>query len=114
MRGPPFFISKSSRTPPSSHFTSPPSPPLPPPLLHRQWHYFFLTETGIAYLKEYLHLPEDIVPATLRRGAGDALEGLKGDLGAPKGRFGDRPDRGDRPPRREGGGEYRTSAAPPA
>ena len=79
----------------------------------RQWHYFFLTETGIAYLKEYLHLPEDIVPATLRRGAGDALEGLKGDLGAPKGRFGDRPDRGDRPPRREGGSDYRT-AAPPA
>jgi len=35
-----------------------------------QWHYFFLTDTGIEYLKGYLHLPDDVVPATLKKAAG--------------------------------------------
>jgi small subunit ribosomal protein S10e len=30
-------------------------------------HYWFLTNTGIEHLREYLGLPEEIVPATLKR-----------------------------------------------
>lgn len=30
-------------------------------------HYYYLTNEGIEYLREYLHLPEEIVPATLKR-----------------------------------------------
>jgi small subunit ribosomal protein S10e len=61
-----------------------------------QWHYFFLTETGVVYLREYLHLPEDVVPATLKKSAPKSL-GL-GDGGAqgPAGRFGNREGGGER------------------
>lgn len=31
-----------------------------------QWHYYYLTNTGIEYLRQYLALPADIVPATLK------------------------------------------------
>lgn len=30
-------------------------------------HYFYLTDAGIEYLRQYLHLPADIVPATLKK-----------------------------------------------
>uniref|UniRef100_A0A8C4R5J7 Plectin/eS10 N-terminal domain-containing protein n=1 Tax=Eptatretus burgeri TaxID=7764 RepID=A0A8C4R5J7_EPTBU len=32
-------------------------------------HYWYLTNEGIAYVRDYLHLPPEIVPATLRRTA---------------------------------------------
>ena len=32
--------------------------------------YYFLTNTGIEYLREFLHLPQEIVPATLKRKPG--------------------------------------------
>mmetsp|Transcript_1237 Transcript_1237/g.1464 ORF Transcript_1237/g.1464 Transcript_1237/m.1464 type:complete len:149 (-) Transcript_1237:212-658(-) len=32
-----------------------------------QWYYWYLTEEGIEYLREYLHLPEEIVPATHKK-----------------------------------------------
>eukprot|EP01002_Notosolenus_urceolatus_P011522 NODE_4000_length_851_cov_75.811721_g3317_i0.p2 GENE.NODE_4000_length_851_cov_75.811721_g3317_i0~~NODE_4000_length_851_cov_75.811721_g3317_i0.p2 ORF type:complete len:150 (-),score=43.48 NODE_4000_length_851_cov_75.811721_g3317_i0:87-536(-) len=32
-------------------------------------HYYFLTNEGIEYLREYLHLPAEIVPATLKKTA---------------------------------------------
>ena len=32
-----------------------------------QVHYWFLTDEGIAYLREALHLPAEVVPATLKR-----------------------------------------------
>jgi small subunit ribosomal protein S10e len=35
----------------------------------RQWHYFYLTDEGIEYLRAYLHLPETIIPATLKKTA---------------------------------------------
>ncbi|KAH9252963.1 hypothetical protein BASA81_009119 [Batrachochytrium salamandrivorans] len=49
-------------------------------------HYFYLTDAGIEYLRSYLHLPADIIPATLKKPApvarpagaregGDAKEG---------------------------------------
>jgi small subunit ribosomal protein S10e len=31
-----------------------------------QWYYYYLTDEGIAYLRQYLGLPEDIIPATLK------------------------------------------------
>lgn len=34
--------------------------------LRRQWYYFFLTDEGIEYLRNYLHVPADVVPATLK------------------------------------------------
>lgn len=30
-------------------------------------HYFYLTDAGIEYLREYLHLPADIIPNTLKK-----------------------------------------------
>ena len=27
-----------------------------------QWHYYFLTQTGITYLREYLGLPDNVIP----------------------------------------------------
>merc|ERR1712028_172434 len=32
-----------------------------------QWYYWYLTNEGIAYLREYLHLPQEIVPNTLKK-----------------------------------------------
>ena len=34
-----------------------------------QWYYWYLTDEGIAYLRQYLGLPDDIVPATLKQTA---------------------------------------------
>ena len=53
-------------------------------------YYWFLTDEGIEYLREYLHLPEDSVPNTLKKSTRPT---------APPGR----PQQDDRPPRREGG-----------
>merc|ERR1711991_172802 len=51
-----------------------------------QYHYHFLTNEGIEYLRSYLHLPDDIVPNTLKKARG--------------GEDGERdPRRDDRPPR---------------
>ena len=35
-----------------------------------QWYYWYLTDEGVEYLREYLHLPAEIVPATLKKAAG--------------------------------------------
>mmetsp|Transcript_24673 Transcript_24673/g.78809 ORF Transcript_24673/g.78809 Transcript_24673/m.78809 type:complete len:152 (+) Transcript_24673:58-513(+) len=32
-----------------------------------QWYYWYLTEEGIAYLRDFLHLPEEIVPQTHKK-----------------------------------------------
>lgn len=53
-------------------------------------YYWFLTDKGIEYLREYLNLPSEIVPATLKKS------------NRPLERVPQRPERGDRPPRREG------------
>ena len=34
-----------------------------------QWFYWYLTNEGIEYLRSYLHLPAEIVPATLKKQA---------------------------------------------
>lgn len=66
-------------------------------------YYWFLTDTGIDFLRTYLNLPSEIVPATLKKSA-RPMERGGGDRGGDRGprRFGDRD--GDRPPRRFGDG----------
>ncbi|KAI9138707.1 Plectin/S10 domain-containing protein [Paraphysoderma sedebokerense] len=34
-----------------------------------QYFYYYLTDSGIEYLREYLHLPAEIVPATFKKTA---------------------------------------------
>ena len=49
-------------------------------------YYWYLTNSGIQYLRDYLHLPPEIVPPTLKRAAGKVdtsrpqrMEGLDGE-----------------------------------
>ena len=44
-----------------------------------QYYYYYLTEEGINYLRQYLSLPDDIVPATHKANPAKAV--------APSGRF---------------------------
>lgn len=32
-----------------------------------QHHYYFLTDEGIVFLRQYLHLPESVVPNTIAK-----------------------------------------------
>eukprot|EP01116_Phalansterium_solitarium_P012221 TRINITY_DN282_c0_g1_i1.p1 TRINITY_DN282_c0_g1~~TRINITY_DN282_c0_g1_i1.p1 ORF type:complete len:186 (-),score=48.21 TRINITY_DN282_c0_g1_i1:106-663(-) len=57
-----------------------------------QWHYYYLTNEGIEFLRGFLNLPEEIVPSTLKK--------PKPQAGAAGSRYGG--ERGDRPPRAEG------------
>jgi small subunit ribosomal protein S10e len=59
-----------------------------------QWFYWYLTEEGIKYLREFLHLPEEIVPATHKKQAPAAAR-PGGDR--PRESYGDRRE-GGRPP----------------
>ncbi|GBG29961.1 40S ribosomal protein S10 [Hondaea fermentalgiana] len=66
-----------------------------------QWYYWYLTEEGIAYLREFLHLPEEIVPQTHKKqqaqaarpagpggfGSGDARGAFGGDRYGERGGF---------------------------
>jgi small subunit ribosomal protein S10e len=76
-----------------------------------QYHYYFLTDDGVVFLRQYLHVPETTVPAThvAKAGSGSGLRRSGGD-----GERDEREQRGERRQRREGeqGGEYRRSAAP--
>lgn len=66
-----------------------------------QWHYYFLTPSGVEYLRNFLHLPTEVVPATHKKTQIKTLGEER-----PR-RFGDRKEGGDRPPRTGGRGEYR-------
>ena len=48
-----------------------------------QYYYWYLNNEGIQHLREYLNLPADVVPATLK----------------PSKATGERPERSERPPR---------------
>ena len=65
-------------------------------------YYWFLTDAGIEYLREYLHLPEDMVPNTLKKSTRPA---------APPGRAAE----GERPrgPPRDGREGYRSEGGAP-
>ena len=53
-----------------------------------QWYYYYLTNEGIEYLREYLHLPTEVVPDTLKKAAPARARA------------------GERPGEREGGGGF--------
>lgn len=97
-----------------------------------QWHYFFLTDEGIEYLRQYLHLEPNVVPATLKKPVGKesgvrpgserrggfgrgGFRDRDGEKGAPSGEFRPRFS-GEGGYRREGGfGRGRSAGgAPPA
>ena len=60
-----------------------------------QWYYWYLTNEGINFLREYLHLAEEVVPSTMKKAR---LPSRPSSFrGSDRG---DRGDRGDRPPRR--------------
>merc|ERR1719149_602687 len=71
-------------------------------------YYWFLTDEGIEFLREYLHLPADMVPNTLKKAAATAPAppGGKGEGG----REGYRSAGGDGPPRGFGRGAPRAAA----
>ena len=80
-----------------------------------QWYYWYLTDKGIAYLREFLHLPEDVVPATLKK----PLTTQRPPIGNRRPRDdrgdGDKKDgaaRGDFAPRFQGQGGFGRGAAP--
>merc|ERR1719213_726634 len=53
-----------------------------------QWHYYFLTNEGIEYLREQLHLPAQVFPQTLtkQRPARPALSTIEGGEEGGKGK----------------------------
>jgi small subunit ribosomal protein S10e len=57
-------------------------------------YYWYLTNEGIQYLRDYLHLPPEIVPSTLKRQA--RAEPRPRPAGAPGGPRGDKPGDSDR------------------
>jgi len=61
-----------------------------------QYYYYTLTDAGLSYLREWLHLPAEIVPAThVKVSRSNAPpRGMMG--GSGDDRRGPRPDRGDR------------------
>jgi small subunit ribosomal protein S10e len=90
-----------------------------------QYYYYTLTSEGLDYLREWLHLPAEIVPATHIKSQRSHLppRGLLGndDRGERRGGFGgrgrggdrgDRGDRGDGGYRRRGGDDGKEGGAP--
>ena len=67
--------------------------------------YWFLTNEGIEYLREYLNLPSEIVPATLKKSNRQLERPGPGGMGGDRGRGPPRgPPRGDREGYRRGPG----------
>jgi small subunit ribosomal protein S10e len=60
-----------------------------------QWYYYYLTNEGIEFLREYLAIPADVVPATLKKAAGAAA--------VPSGR----PERGEKGKHAGHGSEFK-------
>uniref|UniRef100_A0A7S2YUC2 Plectin/eS10 N-terminal domain-containing protein n=1 Tax=Chloropicon laureae TaxID=464258 RepID=A0A7S2YUC2_9CHLO len=65
-------------------------------------YYWFLTNEGIEYLREYLNLPSEIVPNTLKKSTRNMERRPMGDR--PPRRFQDRGERGERDGYRGAGG----------
>lgn len=64
-------------------------------------YYWYLTNEGIQYLRDYLHLPSQTLPETLRKVDPGKRAGGGRPFGGEGGERGERPSYGDRP--REGG-----------
>ncbi|GJJ08339.1 hypothetical protein Clacol_002550 [Clathrus columnatus] len=79
-----------------------------------QFYYYTVTPEGLNYLREWLHLPAEIVPATHKKAARPprpaTVRGGEGTYRAPRG--GDREDYRRRDDKKEGApGEYRPQFA---
>merc|ERR1712094_11835 len=61
-----------------------------------QSYYWYLTNEGIEYLREYLHLPEEIVPNTLKKNNRPAARGIARDERGGGGKGGDWGGKGGR------------------
>lgn len=67
-----------------------------------QYYYYFLTDSGIQFLREYLHVPESVVPATIAKASKTA-----GRLPRDNADDGERRRRGPRGNAEGNSGEYR-------
>ncbi|CAN0902841.1 40S ribosomal protein S10-2 [Linum grandiflorum] len=65
-------------------------------------YYWYLTNDGIEYLRTYLNLPSEIVPATLKKSSKPLGRPMGGQGDRPRGPPGDRPRFGDRDGYRSG------------
>jgi len=69
-----------------------------------EWYYWYLTNNGIEYLRGFLHLPEEIIPATLKKPRPTARAPRpgqdRGGYGGDRGGYG-----GERPAGRGFGGD---------
>lgn len=76
-----------------------------------QWYYYTITDEGLAYLREWLHLPAEIVPITHTKPARPA--GRPAGYGAGREGGAYRAPRGDREGyrRREDGGDKEGASA---
>ncbi|KIY46231.1 40S ribosomal protein S10 [Fistulina hepatica ATCC 64428] len=75
-----------------------------------QWYYYTLTPEGVDYLREYLHLPAEIVPATHKKAARPPRPAQVQGSGAYRAPRGDREEYR----RRDGGAdEYRKKESAP-
>ena len=72
-----------------------------------KYYYWFLNDEGIEYLREYLHLPADMVPNTLKKATTGKPPAPPGREGGGE-REGRRGFGGDRPPREGGREGYRS------
>merc|ERR1711964_548731 len=77
-----------------------------------QWYYWYLTNEGIEYLREYLHLPAEIVPNTLKKSSRPAARGVERGEGRSGGKGGWGRDRDDRDGGYRRGGFEGKSAGP--
>ncbi|KMU87996.1 40S ribosomal protein S10 [Coccidioides immitis H538.4] len=82
-----------------------------------QYYYYTLTPEGLEYLREWLHLPAEIVPAThIKQQRSHApprgMMGGEGERERRPGPRGDRPPRGDGGYRRREQGEGKEGGAP--
>ncbi|EPQ32390.1 uncharacterized protein PFL1_00586 [Pseudozyma flocculosa PF-1] len=78
-----------------------------------QWYFYTLTDEGLEYLREFLHLPAEIVPATHKRPARPARAPIGREGGAYRAPRGDR-EGGDREYRRRDGGDDKKEGAAPS
>ena len=69
-----------------------------------QWFYYYLTNEGIEYLREYLHLPAEVMPSTLKKQVARPQSRPSGYQGESGGGFGDDMKKGGGAP-----GDYRPS-----
>lgn len=80
-----------------------------------QWYYYSCTPEGVEFLREWLHLPQEIVPATYKKQARPPrpaqVGGRDGAYRAPRGDRGDRDDYRRRDKAEGAPGEFRPQFA---